>query len=83
MMPSTDRRARAMAGDTISAGCSANDLCVQRLYQVVGTLGLMREGRVIFTTDAQGEITYICLEWIAYAGQTREAAYRDGWTTPV
>ncbi|MCJ2135886.1 PAS domain-containing protein [Methylobacterium sp. J-026] len=38
---------------------------------------------MIFTTDAQGEITYICLEWVSYAGQTREMAYRDGWTTPV
>ncbi|MCJ2037404.1 MULTISPECIES: PAS domain-containing protein [unclassified Methylobacterium] len=38
---------------------------------------------MIFTTDAQGEVTYICLEWFSYAGQTREAAYRDGWTTSV
>ena len=43
----------------------------------------MREVLVIFTTDAEGEVTYICNEWSAYAGQTREAAYWDGWTTPV
>ncbi|MCJ2075269.1 PAS domain-containing protein [Methylobacterium sp. E-041] len=38
---------------------------------------------MIFTTDAQGEVTYICPEWCSYTGQTREAAYRDSWTTPV
>uniref|UniRef100_UPI003F883446 PAS domain-containing protein n=1 Tax=Methylobacterium sp. NMS12 TaxID=3079766 RepID=UPI003F883446 len=38
---------------------------------------------MIFTTDAEGAVTYICQEWVAYAGQTRAEAYRDGWTTPV
>ena len=38
---------------------------------------------MIFMTDAHGAITYICQEWVAYAGQTRAEAYRDGWTAPV
>ena len=38
---------------------------------------------MIFTTDSDGAIDYICMEWMQYAGQSRADVYADGWLAPI
>lgn len=38
---------------------------------------------MIFVTDQQGALLYICPEWTSYSGQSREEAYTSGWHAPI
>ena len=38
---------------------------------------------MIFVTDPQGALRYICSEWTSFSGQSREEAYTKGWHAPI
>lgn len=38
---------------------------------------------MIFTTDPYGHISYICVEWTQYTGQSRTDVYAYEWVTPI